>query len=232
MNLKSRHIFEGSDDYVYDYYEIYDEEFRDILTKMINGDRTPIRLAKIKPAMYQQALNEFMRYGQIMRYPTKYIDEWKDIIVRNTILLSVITMFFGHISYFDVDTFNDYVLNTDETGESVSDWTEAMEYIKAHGYDDVLEAFLPKFSNGHDLISDYGLEPLEKIVSQLLQTTDPNRILILINQALDISHQRSDLSELFIEGGQASLNKISGMDEGLNRIINEEIIKFINEQII
>jgi len=232
MSFKSKHITESSDDYIYDYYEIYDEEFRNILTKMINGDRTPIRLSKIKPAMYQQALNEFMKYGQFMRYPTKYVDEWKDIIVRNTILLSVITMLFGHTSYFDFDTFNDMVLNTDETGESVSDWVKAMEYIEEHGYDDVLEAFLPKFSNGSDLISDYGLKPLEKIVSQLLRTTDPNEIIVLINQALDISHQRSDLSELFIEGGQASLNKISGMDENLNRIINEEISRFINEQII
>jgi len=229
MGLNLKHISEGTDDYFYDYHEIYNEEWGNILLKMINGDRTPIRLSKIKPSMYQQALNEFMRYGQIMRYPTKYINDWKDIIVRNTILLNVITMFFGHTSYFDEDTFNDIVLNTEETGESVSGWNEAMEYIKEHGYDEVLDAFLPKFSNGHDLISDYGLEPLKKIVSQLLQTQDPNEILVLINKALDISHQRSDLSELFIEGGQASLNKISGMDETLNRIIKEEIIRFINE---
>lgn len=229
MKSKRSNIFEKSDDYIYDYYEIYDEEFRDILTKMLNGDKTKIILGKIKPSMYQQALNEFMKYGQIMRYPAKYIYEWKDIIVRNTVILDVITMFFGHTSYFDIDTFNDYVLNTDETGESVHDWTEAMEYIEEHGYDDVLEAFLPKFSNGHDLISDYGLEPLGKIVAKLLQTTDVNEILVLINRALDISHQRSDLSELFIEGGQKTLNQISGMDETLSRIIKEEIIKLFNE---
>lgn len=221
-------------DYIYDYYEIYDEKYRDILHKMVNKDTRKIILKKIKPSNYQQALNEFMRYGQIMRYPVKYIEKWKDIIIENFAYLDVLTMFWGHQSYFDVDTFNDIVLNSDETGESVRDWSEAMEYIEEHGYDDILDAFLPKFSNGHDLISDYGLEPLRKIVEQLLQTQDPNKILVLINQALDISHQRSDLAELFIEGGTASLNKISGMDETINRIIKEEILRnfYLNGNII
>jgi hypothetical protein len=211
----------------YDYYEEYDDVFREILTKMINGDRTKIILKKIKPQMYQQALNEFMRYGKIMRYPVKYIEQWKDIVVRNTVFLDVNTMFYGHTSYFDVDTFNDYVLNTDETGESVSDWQEAWEYMEKKGYDEVLEDFMPKFSNGHDLISDYGLEPLKKVVVSLMQTQDPNQILVLINKALDISHQRSDLSEIFIEGGEASLDRISGTNETLSRIIKEEINYFV-----
>lgn len=227
MGWGSNYIFEN-DDYIYEYYEIYDDVFGDILHKMVNDDRTPIRLSKIKPSMYQQALNEFMKMGRIVRYPTKNIDRWKDIIIRNTVYLDVITMFWGHSSEFDVDRFNDYVMNTYETGEEVSDWQEAMEVIEKRGYDETLEAFMPKFSNGHELISDYGLEPLQKIVSQLLQTNDYNEILVLINKALDISHQRSDLSELFIEGGQVSLNKISGMDESVLKLIREELIKYFN----
>lgn len=196
-----------------DYYEEYDNVFREILDKMINGDTTKIILKKIKPQMYQQALNEFMKYGQIMRYPTKYIHDWKDIVIRNTIFLDVNTMFYGHTSYFDVDTFNDYVFNTDESGESVSGWDEAWKYMEQKGYVEVLDAFMPRFSNGHDLISDFGLEPLQKIVKQLMENQDPNQILVLINKALDISHQRSDLSEIFIEGGEASLDRISGTNE-------------------
>jgi len=58
---------------------------------------------------------------------------------------------------------------------------------------------------------------------KLINTTDYNEIIVLIIKALDISHQRSDLSELFIEGGEASLNRISGVDENIMKIINEEI---------
>lgn len=229
MNLKSKNIFEN-EDYIYEYFSLYDEIYRDILMQMVERNKTKIILTRIKPSMYQQALMEFMKYGHIIRYPVKYIIDWKDIVIRNFAYLDVITMFFGHQSNFDIDTFNDIVLNTDETGESVSSWNDAMEYIEEHGYEDILEAFLPKFSNGSDLISDFGLEPLRNIVEQLLQTDDPNKILVLINKALDISHPRSDLSELFIEGGQNSLDKIfgSGLDQNMEKIINEEIIKFLN----
>ena len=78
--------------------------------------------------MYQKALNDFVKFGQLTNYPTKYIEDWKNIIIQNFMYLDVITMFFGHTSNFDIDTFNDEVLNSDETGNSVNDWSEAMEY--------------------------------------------------------------------------------------------------------
>ena len=217
------------EEYVYEYYEGYDNLFRDILMDMVNKSTKKHVLRKINPNMYQKALNEFIKFGYITHYPTKYIQQWKDIIIENFTYLDVITMFFGHTSSFDEDVFNDMVLNTDETGKSIDDWTEAWEYIEEMGYDDILDNILPRFSNGQDLISDYGLEPLREIISELYQTTDPNEILVLINKALDISHQRSDLSELFIEGGQKSLNMISGLNENIMMIISEEILKFLHE---
>jgi len=210
-----------------DYYQEYDNLFRDILGLMVSKSNQPIILRKINPNMYQKALNDFMKFGEITNYPTKYIHAWKNIIIENFMYLDVITMFFGHTSYFDVEIFNDQVLNTDETGNSVSDWSEAMEYIEDNHYDEVLDRILPRFSNGHDLVSDYGLEPLRKIVHELINTTNPNELIVLINKALDISHQRSDLSELFIEGGEASLNRISGVNENIIRIVRDEVQKFL-----
>lgn len=214
----------------YEYYERYDNLFTEILMDMVNRSTKKHVLRKINPNMYQKALNDFMKFGEITNYPTKYIEDWKNIIINNYMYLDVITMFYGHTNYFDVDTFNDMVLNTDETGNRVNDWSEAMEYIEENGYDEILDNILPKFSNGHDLISDYGLEPLRKIVHELLTTTDPNEVLVLINRALDISHQRSDLSEIFIEGGEQSLNRISGVDENIMRIIKEEITNYFKNE--
>lgn len=214
---------------IYDYYEEYDNLFMEILMDMVNKSTKKHVLRKINPNMYQKALNEFIKYGELMRFPAKYVEQWKNIIIQNFMYLDVITMFFGHSTHFDIDAFNDMVLNTDETGKSVSDWNEAMEYMEEQGYDEILDNILPRFSNGHDLISDYGLEPLRKIVESLYKTDDPNEILVLINKALDISHQRSDLSELFIEGGEASLNRISGVDENIIKIIREEVLNFLNE---
>lgn len=211
-----------------DYFDDYRYLFSEILGLMMSKSNQKIRLRKINPNMYQRALNDFMKYGHLMHYPTKYVYQWKNIVIQNFMYLDVITMFFGHTNYFETDNFNDTVFNTDETGESISDWSEAMEYIEKMGYDEVLDNILPQFSNGHDLISDYGLEPLRKIVEELYATDDPNEIIVLINKALDVSHQRSDLSEIFIEGGESSLNRISGLDENVLRIIREETIKFIN----
>lgn len=212
-----------------EYYSEYDNLFREILHLMVIKYNQPIRLKKINPNMYQKALNDFMKFGEITHYPIKYVIEWKNIVIENYMYLDVITMFFGHTSYFDVDTFNDVVLNTDETGRRVNDWGEMMEYIEENGYDVILDNILPSFSNGHDLISDYGLKPLREIVDELYETNDPNEIIVLINRALDVSHQRSDLSELFIEGGESSLNRISGVNENLKRIIKEEIFNYLYE---
>ncbi len=216
-------------EHIEDYYEEYDNLFREILTDMVNKSTKKHVLIKINPNMYQKALNDFMKFGEITHYPTNYIYTWKNIIIKNFTYLDVITMFFGHTSSFEVDTFNDIVFNTDETGKRISGWNEAMEYIDEMGYSEVLNNILPTFSNGHDLISDYGLEPLRKIVEELIQTNDPNEIIVLINKALDISHQRSDLSELFIEGGEGSLNRISGLNENIIKIIREEVLNFFNE---
>jgi hypothetical protein len=212
-----------------DYYLEYEDLFREILQLMVNRSDEPIRLRKINPSMYQKALDDFMKFGEITHYPTKYIHQWKNIIIQNYMYLDVITMFFGHTSYFDTDTFNDIVLNTDETGESVPDWSDAMEYIEENGYDKVLDNILPRWSNGLDLISDYGLEPLRKIVRELIETKDHNKILVLINKALDVSHQRSDLSELFIQGGAKTLDRISGVNENVIKLINNEILYLMYE---
>lgn len=214
---------------IHDYFYEFDNLFREILMDMVNRSTKKHVLRKINPNMYQKALNEFIKFGQITHYPTKYINDWKNIIIENYLYLDVITMFYGHTSSFDVTDFNDMVFNTDETGKGVSDWSEAMEYMEENGYDEILDNILPHFSNGHDLISDYGLEPLREIVVDLINTNDPNEILVLVNKALDVSHQRSDLSELFIEGGQKSLNMISGLNENILMIISDEILKFLNE---
>ena len=44
---------------------------------------------------------------------------------------------------------------------------------------------------------------------KLIEQTDVNHILVTINMIMDVAHQRSDLSELFLEGGQASHESIS-----------------------
>lgn len=54
----------------------------------------------INPSMYQKALSEFVKYNQLIKFPTKYIYQWMGIIMRNTCILDANTQLAGHSSCF------------------------------------------------------------------------------------------------------------------------------------
>ena len=66
----------------------------------------------------------------------------------------------------------------------------------------------PKGEKG-GFISDYGLEPLEKLLGQLLRANTPEEKLLIIDQMLNVVHWRSDIAQWFVEGGSQSLSKLS-----------------------
>lgn len=66
-----------------------------------------------------------------------------------------------------------------------------------------------ELSDGQWLVSDYGLKPLESLFSKLVNASTDEEKLLLVDRALNIVHQRSDLAALFISGGTETLRKIS-----------------------
>jgi len=85
-------------------------------------------------------------------------------------------------------------------------FTSAYEFLDEVKH---MDDYLPLFSNGQWVLSDYGLKPLYNLGEELANSNDVTEIIVLINKILDVSHQRSDLAELFIEGGSESLDFIS-----------------------
>jgi hypothetical protein len=63
--------------------------------------------------------------------------------------------------------------------------------------------------DGSDAWSDYGIEPLWEIIEEYDESLPPEKVLILVNRALDVAHCRGDLSSIFIQGGRNTLSKIS-----------------------
>lgn len=57
-------------------------------------------------------------------------------------------------------------------------------------------------------LSDYGPKKLLKLVPRISNEEDPKDRLMAIDQALNVIHQRGDLSKFFISGGMKTLNDI------------------------
>lgn len=83
--------------------------------------------------------------------------------------------------------------------------------------------------DGSDAWSDYGLEPIEKLIANYRQNMKPEDVLVLINKILDVYHCRGDLASLFIEGGAKTLSRISEEIERKAVIITEEQARIIKE---
>jgi hypothetical protein len=81
-------------------------------------------------------------------------------------------------------------------------------------YNDMKDRFFDYYMDDPEhkwggFISDYGLEPLEQLLNQLLHAGSPEEKLLIIDQMLNVVHQRSDIAEWFVEGGSQSLSKLS-----------------------
>ena len=97
----------------------------------------------------------------------------------------------------------------------IEDIKENTEEIKEILFNDLKEKFYDYTvdNEGHDILSDYGLEPLQKELFKLLNEDDPNKKIPILDRILNIAHQRSDLAAWLVQGGTSALNALSGFDE-------------------
>jgi hypothetical protein len=63
--------------------------------------------------------------------------------------------------------------------------------------------------DGSDAWSDYGIDPLLKILEEYNENLPPEKVLVLVNRALDVYHQRGDMASIFIQGGSKALSRIA-----------------------
>lgn len=105
--------------------------------------------------------------------------------------------------------------------------------------DKLIEALMGRFAyyytvdpkSGADYLSDYGLEPLLKGLSQLRDADTPEEKLPIIDQMLNVVHQRSDMAAWFVEGGSRALSKLSGMEtENIKYSIKELSYRRLDRQ--
>lgn len=152
---------------------------------------------------YWNALTNYMQYGEAFRTPERLIDSWLELIAENTVTLSHMTEIFGHSMCYPTDELIDifFYEREDEAPQDYEGWCEFLEEL---GFFDW--CILP---DGSDAISDYGIEPIFKILNNLKSDATKGEKLIAVNRCLDIVHCRGDLSSAFIEGGRKTCSEIS-----------------------
>jgi hypothetical protein len=220
---------EYEDDTNYEYYEEYNNLEYEVFNNIASHKKIEFG-GKIDPKQYHTALKKFIKMGELSNFPEKKIFDWKDMVIEHIWLLKIFTEINGHSDGYPVDTFMD-IFNGDSTfsdwvqekneeaGQKLyssrgGDWGSFIAFLEEE-YN--LDELLPTFANGQLLVSDYGLEPLLNLAYELHSLTDPSEILVCINKILDVTHQRSDLAELFVYGGSKELDFIHDyMGEELN----------------
>ena len=195
---------EDSDWHVYyDYYEEYGVDY--VLNEFFsnpNGKQNWGTL--INPNMYEKALKEFTRFGTLTNstFPSKYVYQWMGIIMRNTATLEANTQLAGHSQHFPIGDVVDFAENKGIELEPTYD--DCSNWLEAQGLYDWMQ-----MPDGSDAWSDYGLSPLWEIIKEYDENLPPEEVLVLVNRALDVYHQRGDMASIFIQGGSSTHTRIS-----------------------
>jgi len=164
----------------------------------------------INPSQYNRALQDYMQNGEAMRFPERIVDEWVELIMRNSLQLQANTEISGHSSYFPEDDFREVFEDeyeqwcTNKGIEPDYSFESCYDFLYERGWDDYAVA-----PDGRDAISDYGLKPLGNILNEYNPSMSVGEKLILVNRCLDVWHHRGDLASMFIKGGSKVLTQIS-----------------------
>ena len=157
----------------------------------------------INPEMYAKALREFTQYGKLVKFPSKYVYQWMGIIMKNTAILETNSAIAGHREYSRSYEIAEYI--NDNFGEEIEpNYESCSDWLEEQGLYDWME-----MPDGHFAVTDYGTGPLFKIIKEYNEDLPPEKVLVLVNRALDVYHMQGPICSIFIQGGTKSLDKIA-----------------------
>lgn len=230
-------ITESANDWLpyYDYCDDY-ENIRNVMDEFADNPTGKENWAPlINPAMYKKALSEFTKYGKFIHFPTKYVYSWIGIIMRNTGKLRANTILAGH----------DMHDPSEEIAECIEEIPRLRSILGINDNDDlsdldggIISDMLDKAGfydwmacpDGSNAWSDFGIEPIERLLAEYRENSSPEETIVIINKVLDVYHQRGDLASIFIEGGSKSLTSISEEQKlPKNIIITESQLQLLKE---
>ena len=211
--MKYLKTFENyTDSQIYKAYEEFDELVRDELHKQITDYEKGNKKQKwnlIEPNLLR---NLFLR--PILRnVDEKQIDKIVEILKENIVRLYVNTIMSGH----SIEKPNDFLENNfyykfKQEPEQKEDELEFTE----EEFDEFTDDYYFKKDWGQWAISDYAMEPLLKLMKDLMIEKSYENMLPIISKILNITHMRGDIASLFVKGGSESLDWLEESEEEVN----------------
>jgi len=119
-------------------------------------------------------------------------------IIDNVARLFVNTIMCGHTAISPIDYLREYIRSDID--------------IDVEDFNAFTDEYFWDADQGCFRISDYGLVMLADICCEMTQCVSAEQLLALISAALNVYHQRSDLSAWLVEGGQEELCRLSNLD--------------------
>lgn len=180
-------LSEREDDIDWDLYDDLDGTYRQTFSEFLAGKKRQswklIQFSRLK-----KIWEDYVKYGHVR--DTRGLDDIEDILKKNTLKIYSNTLLCGHTRTDPSEYFEDY--GVDDNDSKFFDFLEA--------------------PNGQLRISDYATDKLMNKLAALRKAKSYEEKLLLIDQMLNIVHQRSDLASWFIEGGSRALATLSGVE--------------------
>lgn len=215
------------EDIDYDLYEKYDEITREVISDFF----TAVNEEKPKEGEYLKARQkwevipistfkrqweEFIKWGYVKPNYIQTIEKIADVFTENVLKLRVNTELAGHTPDNPMEIVNEryYYGEPPSKKQQKQDERHIEEYFGD---------YISIEENGQMRISDYGLPKLEKLVADLRKVVTPESKLAIIDKMLNVIHMRSDIADMFVEGGSKSLSVLSEVEEISNMSSQEAV---------
>ena len=190
-----------------DFLESYYGDGREIRVKYRDQDiQIEIPPTEIVKILSENAVD---KYGQIY-FPWITQDDADDISSRQNFYRK-----YGYLEKY-VDEYNQKVKDIggfDYFGKMSIDYKTYKIFWIVNVFDFLYKIGLTdewmQMPDGSDAFSDYGIKPLEEVLNDYSENLPPEKVLVLVNRALDVFHQRGDMASIFIQGGSDSLSRIA-----------------------
>ena len=133
--------------------------------------------------------NDFMKFGFVR--DVKGLENIADEVVDKIVKIDAMTILGGHTPQSPLEVLRDLVEDITLSEDELFD---------------LLEDYLPW------KITDYALEPLQKLAVEILGCSVPEVKILAVDQVFNVVHQTSDIASWFVKGGRLALEELGGND--------------------